>query len=163
MLIAAKILCEYFFHNIILKTRVCRTCTLLDPGEMEYFMGWLIIVEKKYKLHVISEFRWPIRPMVNYLKTSVHGLEIVLDEIYCYVTFFWEGYQTGPDLAVYCLDQPSGSKVLAAVLARGTVLPANQLSQLNKPLDSCIVQCHIWISICENDLIKDVPSKCCTL
>ena len=33
-------------------------CTLLDPGEMEYFMGWLIIVEKKYKLQVISEFRW---------------------------------------------------------------------------------------------------------
>jgi len=24
---------------------------------MEYFMGWLIIVEKKYKLHVFSEFR----------------------------------------------------------------------------------------------------------
>jgi len=77
-----------FFHNIILKTRACRTCTLLDPGEMEYFMGWLIIVEKKYKLHVISEFRWPIRPMVNSLKTRVlHALEI-LDEIYCYVAFF---------------------------------------------------------------------------
>jgi len=30
---------------------------LKNPGEMEYFMGWLIIVEKKYKLHVISEFR----------------------------------------------------------------------------------------------------------
>ena len=32
-------------------------CFLKNPGEMEYFMGWLIIVEKKYKLHVISEFR----------------------------------------------------------------------------------------------------------
>ena len=34
------------------------TIFLKDPGEMEYFMGWLIIVEKKYKLHVISEIRW---------------------------------------------------------------------------------------------------------
>ena len=30
----------------------------------------------------------PVRPMVNSLKTRVHALYIILDEIYCYVTFF---------------------------------------------------------------------------
>jgi len=137
---------------------------LKDHGEMEYFMGWLIIVEKKYKLHVISEFRWPIRPMVNSLKTRVlHALEIVLDEIYCYVAFFLEGRQTRPDLAIYSLfgwlirwagywsarhvDDLAGP-VLPAALTRGTVLPASQPSQPNKPSDGCIVVSymnkHMW-------------------
>jgi len=41
--------------------------------------------------------------MVNILKTRVHALEIVLDKIYCYVTFFVEGSQIGPNLAIYSL------------------------------------------------------------
>ena len=164
-----------FFHNIILKTRACRTCTLLDPGEMEYFMGWLIIVEKKYKLHVISEFRWPIRPMVNSLKTRVlHALEIVLDEIYCYVTFSWEGSQTGSDLAIYslfgwlirwagCWSTRQVADLADHVLPRRARSRNSVVSQPAQPTEQAIrVQWHIWTSICENDLVKDVPWKCCT-
>ena len=38
--------------------------------------------------------------MVNSLNTRVHELEIVLDEICCYVTFIWGGSQIEPDLAI---------------------------------------------------------------
>jgi len=87
--------------------------------------------------------RWPaslVRPMVNSLKTRVHALEIVLDKIYCYVTFFVEGSQIGPNLAIYSLFgwlirwagcwsarqvADLADPVLPATLACGIVLPAS--------------------------------------
>ena len=107
-------------------------------------------------------------------KGTNHALEIVLDEIYYYWPFFFEKevkqdltwplfgwliYWAGCWSARQVADLADPMLPAAQAHARGTVLPA---SQPNKQLDSCIVQCYIWTSIYENDLIKDVPQKCCT-
>ena len=53
-----------------------------DPDEMEYFMGWLIIVEKKYKLHVISEFRW---------QTKFNSCSILFNDLILTISIFPDG------------------------------------------------------------------------